>query len=545
MFQELWGQIKNQKAGIALKTIGMLPFENVYLLHVAKILEAEAHLQLGNFEDAVRLAKDALAFFRDYDRHRNVGEFSQDLSGIRITFLESCMLNWIAARGFAGLTSWHQSYSFAKEALGLWDNYRLSRLPFLDIAEGEHLWMTLPQEIKAHLAFLQKFMRLPLSKEEWLDLLVPENFTLKKYETKTNHLTKNNPKVSVCIATYRDAEWLQFTVDSILKSAGYENFEIVIILQREPDNESDATGRFLEKEPYLSNPKIKVVRFDQPLGCERAKRQGVEHSCGELVISLDGHVITSENFMAKTVKLFLDYPEVSFLGYGIVDAYEDRTIYGYFHNEIPYLLHAIFGLKVLRNANPEAMIAYKPGLFIRQSVMGAAFCFTRRLYDEVGGYLLNDRTWGDKAFAVSAYLYGYQIFGSPELVCVHRSHLKSLYHPNPWTEDFKVSEKGYALEECTISSLMVGYFYFSEKYFQEHFLSAIRQYSGKSFDRYWQEFQTLLPTLCERKSIFWKGAVRTLREYWLQYGDFIWTRLEEQERRHLFPAVSPKKKPRK
>lgn len=528
--KEIWELIfKNQSLATANQKLQMIKAEDEYLKNITQIIQAEIELRQGKYGNCINILNEIRVYFIKLDCDRSLQDLQHDASGLELNFLENCYINWIYARALTGLERLKEALEFAEKAMQQWDFYRLARLPFLPTQRAQ--WQYLPAKFKEYILILRNLLVYPLSKEEWLDLLVPEDFHPKKYVMKSNELP-SNPLVSVCIVSYRERIWLQTSIDAIIANAGYENYEIILILQK--DAPEDSTGDFLEHEPYVSNPKIKVKKFDEPLGADRAKEYAYKYTSGQLLINLDSHVIPNKQFMQKTVQIFLENPEVNILTYGVVDVTEQEGLQDYFFNEVPYLLNGIAGIKVIRE-KPELMIPYRNGLYFRQTIMGATFAITRKCYEEIGGYLLKDRSWGDKALAMSAYLYGYKSFISQEIMCIHRWHSKELFHPNTWTEDFKINAQGYALEEIPFSTLILGYFYFSQKYFEEHLVPWIKSVSKDTFPRHWSRFQNELPELTKRKKAFWEKATCSVKDYWLEYGDYIWSKLNETERNWLFP----------
>lgn len=78
-----------------------------------------------------------------------------------------------------------------------------------------------------------------------------------------------NPLVSICIPTYKGAEFLEATLDSVLNQS-YPNFELWILDDNSPDDTQSIVSRY-------KDPRIKYVRNAQNLG-----PQGNWNRCLEL-----------------------------------------------------------------------------------------------------------------------------------------------------------------------------------------------------------------------------------------------------------------------
>lgn len=535
MFQEVWNLIQKQDPEAASRQLDQLVIKDDYSIHMAKILRAEIALQRQDYLQSIEFGNEAFDFF--LKRVRTIDELYQDSTGLGIGFLENCLLYWIYARALAGQKRWPEALEWTKNALKQWEFYRIGRRPFLKFRELSQQWDSLPSQIRSHLDLLYQMTQSKPSREELLELIVSDDFNpaLANFTPKTNDLGPN-PFVTVCIAAYQEGDWLKTTVDAIFENAGYDNYELILVYQKKHSN--DSIDSFLESPFYTNHPKLKLVVFDQPLGADHAKQIGYDQGSGELLISLDAHVIPCHDFIKKTVDLFLANSEISLLGYGVVATYLDRSLHHFFFNEVSHWIDGIMVPCHIIYGSPESMIPYKPGLYKRQTFIGAAFCITRQLFTKLGGYLLKDRSWGDKSLAMNAYLYGYYAFAHSDLICIHKWHSNPPLTNNPWKE---TNPEIFALEDIPGSALTIGYFYFSKKYFENYFLPWIKQLAGETFDFHWQRFQEKLPELTERKKVFWKHAERSLREYWLEFGDYIWNHLPPEERTSLFPYVTPPK----
>lgn len=525
MLQDIWDSIQNTQLAEARQKINTLNIEDEYLNKIANLLLAYIALEEQDFDTSIELARSTQAFCEQ--KKYKIDDLSQDPSGLGLKFLEPCFFHWIMAKSQAGLLHWNDAEYEAQRALDEWENYQISRKPFIIFDLEGCILNDFPQYAKPFIKIVRSLLKKKLTKKEMLDLLVPDNFQPKSFSPRTNGLQNNQPFVSVCICSYCDEQWLQKTIEAVFSNAGYENYEVVLIYQKK--SPEDPVDSFLRSNPYS---RLKNFIYDTPLGAEKAKEVSYEKSSGEIIISLDGHIIPCHNFIKKTVQVFYDHPEVSILNYGLLATFDDESIDHYYFNEIPYDWNGIIGHMPI--SHPQSMLFYKPGLYIRQCVMGAAFCMTRKLFNEVGGYLLKNYSWGDKSLGMNAYLYGYQIFTCPELICIHKWHQSST---NAWTDTVRRTKHFEYEIEVPVSSLIIGYVYFSKKYFEEYFIPWIKDLSGSSFDFHWKKFLEQLPQAEDYKTQLWKNAVRSVREYWLEYGEYIIQHLAENEKNFLFRNI--------
>lgn len=98
-------------------------------------------------------------------------------------------------------------------------------------------------------------------------------------------ITNENIRYSVIAPVYNEEELcieLCKRISKTLKKTG-ENFEIILI----DDGSTDGTFSILEKQS-LKNPELKVVRLSKNFGQEPAIICGIEISCGEEIILIDG-----------------------------------------------------------------------------------------------------------------------------------------------------------------------------------------------------------------------------------------------------------------
>ena len=90
---------------------------------------------------------------------------------------------------------------------------------------------------------------------------------------------KNNPKVSIVIACYNHAEYIDIAIKSIIKQT-YKNWELIVV----NDNSQDTTKEILNK--YKSS-KVKIINLKNNLGSYGATSLAFKKAKGKYIAILD------------------------------------------------------------------------------------------------------------------------------------------------------------------------------------------------------------------------------------------------------------------
>jgi glycosyltransferase involved in cell wall biosynthesis len=119
-------------------------------------------------------------------------------------------------------------------------------------------------------------------------------------------MQKNNPLVSILIATYNSEDFVKETLDSVLNQT-YKNTEIVLC----DDASSDGTVNIL-KEYQKKNERIKIIQNDRNLGISLNMNNGIRQCSGKYIAILDAddwaypyRIEEQVNLMEENLKVVL------------------------------------------------------------------------------------------------------------------------------------------------------------------------------------------------------------------------------------------------
>jgi glycosyltransferase involved in cell wall biosynthesis len=90
--------------------------------------------------------------------------------------------------------------------------------------------------------------------------------------------------VSVVIAAHNEGSNVRKTVENLM----HQHAELDLALV--DDGSDDGSFAFLDELPYRSDPRIQRFRFEESVGCVRARHQGVLLARGDAVLFLDAHM---------------------------------------------------------------------------------------------------------------------------------------------------------------------------------------------------------------------------------------------------------------
>jgi glycosyltransferase involved in cell wall biosynthesis len=113
------------------------------------------------------------------------------------------------------------------------------------------------------------------------------------------------PKVSVCIPTYNRANFLIYSVNSVLQQT-YSDFELIICDDGSPDNTSQVVSQW-------NDSRIRYIKHPKNIGRSKNMRSGFEAATGEYFIKFDDDDGLTPEFLEKTVAILDAEPTVDFV----------------------------------------------------------------------------------------------------------------------------------------------------------------------------------------------------------------------------------------
>jgi glycosyltransferase involved in cell wall biosynthesis len=121
--------------------------------------------------------------------------------------------------------------------------------------------------------------------------------------------TMSQPLVSFCVTTYNTENYVSDCLDSILNQEGGYNFEIIIV----DDASTDRTEEVVQA--YKDDNRIRYIRHAQNQGAFVTVNRGFEEAQGQFIARIDSDDRYKPNFLALTIPILEQYPEVG-LVYG-------------------------------------------------------------------------------------------------------------------------------------------------------------------------------------------------------------------------------------
>jgi glycosyltransferase involved in cell wall biosynthesis len=143
-------------------------------------------------------------------------------------------------------------------------------------------------------------------------------------------------KVTVLMAVYNAGDYLQISVESILKQT-FSDFDFLII----NDASTDSSGVFLEQ---LNDPRIKIIHNQCNLGLTRSLNAGLQHIRTKYIARMDADDVAHPQRLEKQIRFLDKHPNYILVGssYRLIDAESkviDSVIKPMDHVELMWLFH--------------------------------------------------------------------------------------------------------------------------------------------------------------------------------------------------------------
>ena len=105
-----------------------------------------------------------------------------------------------------------------------------------------------------------------------------------------------NELVSIIIATYNHAKFIEQTIDSVL-SQSYYNFELIIVDDGSTDNTNQVVGKY-------EDSRIKYILIDHSGRPATPRNEGISISKGKYIAFLDSDDLWMPDFLEKSLQYF-------------------------------------------------------------------------------------------------------------------------------------------------------------------------------------------------------------------------------------------------
>ena len=176
---------------------------------------------------------------------------------------------------------------------------------------------------------------------------------------------ENDVMVSVVMPVHNRLSTVQAAIDSVLCQT-YTNLELVII----DDGSSDGSYELLQN---IIDPRVRLSRFEQCRGVSEARNEALRRATGKYIAYLDSDNTWDERYLAAMVGAFVELPDA-------VATYSGQLL---FRGEQKHPFAARFG-------------SFNSSLLANRNYIDLnAFCHTRQIYQEIGGFDTDLRRYVD------------------------------------------------------------------------------------------------------------------------------------------------------
>jgi glycosyltransferase involved in cell wall biosynthesis len=115
-------------------------------------------------------------------------------------------------------------------------------------------------------------------------------------------VTAAQPRVSVCVATYRGAPWVVEQLESVLAQLGADD-EVVVVDDASPDDTVDRVRS-------IGDPRIRLIAREQNLGYVRTFEQALREARGDMLLLADQDDVWEDGRVAAMVTALHDGADV-------------------------------------------------------------------------------------------------------------------------------------------------------------------------------------------------------------------------------------------
>ena len=226
----------------------------------------------------------------------------------------------------------------------------------------------------------------------------------------------NRPLVSIVVLTYNSSDYVLETLDSI-KCQDYPNLELIVSDDGSNDETYRIVSEWIESNKDSFSRSVIIKSFTNRGTCHNYN-QGVCNSSGTFIKTIDGDdCLNGSNCISKFVQFMettnadICISDVELFTRDDMDLSREREWYDY-----------LFGCVC------EDYEDQKKRISIELAIPNPACFFTRKLYDESGGYSEDYKYLEEWPFFFNIIMSGHQIFGLKEQLVKYRLVKKSVSH---------------------------------------------------------------------------------------------------------------------
>lgn len=113
----------------------------------------------------------------------------------------------------------------------------------------------------------------------------------------------NNPKVSIIVPCYNQAQYLTEALQSVLEQT-YGNWECIIVNDGSPDNTEEIAQEWVSKDSRF------IYLYKENGGLSSARNAGIAIAEGEFILPLDADDRIGKDYTLLTMKVFQEDPDL-------------------------------------------------------------------------------------------------------------------------------------------------------------------------------------------------------------------------------------------
>ncbi len=217
--------------------------------------------------------------------------------------------------------------------------------------------------------------------------------------------------VSIIIPTRDNYRFLRKCLAGVLKHTDYRNLEVIVV-----DNGSVKPETASYYEQLRTDPRVRILTYDEPFNFSKANNLGVKHAHGEHLLFLNDDIEVFDSDWLEELVRWSQRPEIGAVGTKLL--FPDGRVQ---HAGIVLGLGGQAG-HVFRDLREGESGLFGSTDWYRNylAVTGACMMIERRVYDEVGGY--NEAyqlAFGDVELCLRIRQHGYRVVYTPFARLIH------------------------------------------------------------------------------------------------------------------------------